>query len=338
MDSARAPQGHGVMPSSGRGSTKGLTTGIEALQPTPMRSARQAGVRAAVILLGFHCVTTIEHRTYRRNRAPGGIFMKCTLTWTTPDGLLRAEPVVVETPTYPEHPSRLDHPSRNYQPAGQGIPDTAATTIIRSRADPWSAIASDGRRAAEHQPSRLLLHAWQRPALPKPKATLPAEVWRWNGPLNEFTGTITIVPEVWEYDTGHALDPLWPSGVIAAISDGHQSAAAASGALPDFQQLVIGQGIAIGPLAAIAPHVLRSAKDIAAPGDRPIGQHIHIHSERIRTYSPPVLAINLMQAALAARISMGQGPGVYRMNVADRGSGLGGAAYDSLVAFTYEAT
>lgn len=248
--------------------------------------------------------------------------MKCTCTWTTPEGLTCADVTVVRTLLYRQHRIWTAGSIRGHEPG---------MYPVEPGADLWFD-ELNVRRSAE-------LEMWlcRRRQGSQPRTPLPALVWEWVGPFDQLAGTITIVPEVWEYDTGHVLDPLWELGIVAAISDGVKAASAARGAVNGFFPIAGVRSAAIGQLVDMAPRLLRSTRDILAePGDRPIGQHRH--RDGVRTYNPPVLAIDLTNAASASSTSMGYGPGIYAMTVRDSGHGIGVGTYEIYVAFTCDMT
>lgn len=288
------------------------------LMPDP--SAWQPIARARVILLGFRTVVPAWDKAFCKHPPRAGMFMKCTCTWTTPEGLMRADAKVVRTLVYRQHRISTAGSIRRHETGTYPVEPGAALWLDELNV----------RRSAEFEMWQCRLRQGSQARTP-----LPAMVWEWVGPFDQLAGTITVVPEVWEYDTGDVLDPLWELGIIATISDGVKAASAARGAVNGFFSVTGVQSAAIGKLVDMAPRLLRSTRDIfAEPGDRPIGQHRH--RDGVRTYNPPVLAIDLTKAASASSTSMGYGPGIYAMTVQDSGEGIGTGTYDSYIAFTYE--
>lgn len=297
------------LPSSGSGPSRPA--------PSSPQPAFVPTVRARVVLMGFRCLRQTWDHALEVDGSGDEIFMTATV--------VRADTTGQELE--PKRQCRSLVYGQRRHVLGPGRPDRGT-----SSAHPYAGIANGDFAPFPHGPFDMAqpLHAPSGNA----RRPLPIVIWEWVGRADRLRGILTVVPGVWEWDNDKELDWTWGDDEIAsarAIAAGIATVATAGTALLPFLAIV---GSVAGSLATFLPTVWRVGKDIVGEaGDRPIGQTRA--DDGSRSYSPPVLVIDLSHAATAAARNVGFGPGVQNFPVRDSAN-IGGGHYEAFVAFRYD--
>lgn len=294
-------------------------------EPTPPPPVPPPTVRVRLSLLGTRCILPTWDHAFQADGPDDEIFMTAVFTWVNPDGSVAFGPKHVKTPVYGltwiplpygdpvQIPGRMPGPRGVYKGiyTGDFAPGWGA---------PWLLLRHPGNRLQASGDIQL-----------------PVLLYEWIGPADQISGTVSLLPSVWEYDNGKPLDTSWGDAEIQAAADIAKKIGDAGGAIGDAIPVLAPLKWVGGIITAVGvwlPKVFRFGKDvIGEAGDRPIGQTRN--SDGSRTYDPPVLTIDLSKAAVAAAHTQGFGPGIYVIPVKDSAN-IGGGEYEMFIGFTYE--